>query len=77
MSTVSDLIAKWPSISDWARDLGLRPSHGTVIKHRGSIPVAYWPKMIAAAEQRGINGVTYEALALIHAAAARAEAGAA
>jgi hypothetical protein len=65
--TVQEIIEKWPSASEMARDLGLRrPSHGTVIKMRGSIPVQYWTRLVAAAERRGIKGVTLEALAASH-----------
>lgn len=72
MSTVPDLIGKWPSVSEWARDLGLkRESHGTLMKMRGSIPVAYWQRMIEAAQARDIEGVTLEALAEAHTNKAR------
>jgi hypothetical protein len=68
MKTVSDIFDLWPSAAELARDIGLkRESHATVMKHRGSIPVAYWPQLIDAAARRGIVGVTFEALAMAHA----------
>lgn len=70
MASVVELIEKWPSVSAWARDIGLkRESHGTLMKMRGRIPVVYWPDMIAAAEKRGIEGVTNDSLAAAHAVA--------
>lgn len=67
MMTVQQIIDMWPSASEMARDIGLRrPSHGTVMKARGSIPVEYWAKLVEAAERRSIKGVTFEALTLAH-----------
>jgi hypothetical protein len=68
MSTVHEIFALWPSASELARDLGLkRESHATVMKHRGSIPVDYWPALVSAAKKRRIKGVTYEVLVAAHA----------
>lgn len=65
--TVQQIFERWPSASDLARDIGLkRASHGTLMKFRGSIPVEHWPRLIVAAEARGITGVTYETLVLAH-----------
>jgi hypothetical protein len=66
MTTVNDVMAKWPTDSDFARDIGLKhPSHAQTMKVRGSIPAAYWSKIVAAAKARGIKGVTLEVLARI------------
>lgn len=70
MKTVSDIFDLWPSAAELARDIGLkRESHATVMKHRGSIPVVYWPQLIEAASRRGIEGVTFEALTMARAPA--------
>ena len=67
MASVAEIIEKWPSVSAWARDIGLkRESHGTLIKMRGRIPVVYWPATIAAAQRRGIEGVTNDSLVAAH-----------
>ena len=56
-----------------ARDLGLRRAgHGAMMKMRGSIPPQHWPRLVEAAAERGIEGVTFEALAIAHAANAPA-----
>lgn len=68
MTSVAQIIDKWPTVSAWARDIGLkRESHGTLMKMRGRIPVIYWPAMIAAADRRAITGVTNDTLAAAHA----------
>jgi hypothetical protein len=67
MSDVSEIISKWPSAEAFSDDLGLKyRSHGRVMKVRGRIPEARWPDVIAAAERRGIEGVTRELLEAAH-----------
>ena len=46
-----------------ATALGIKPSAASEMKRRGSIPVRYWPKLLAICEHRNIEGVTYESLA--------------
>ena len=66
MQAVDSIIGLWPSVSEFARDLGLkRETHGSVMKSRHSIPVAYWTKLIDAAKARGFD-LTYEDLTLAH-----------
>lgn len=66
-ASVADIIGLWPTISEFSRDIGLkRESHGTLMKYRGSIPVAHWQKVVDAAKARGID-LSYEDLALAHA----------
>lgn len=74
MLSVRDIIEKWPSAAEMARDLGLRrPAHGAMMKMRGSIPSQHWPRLVDAAARRGLEGVTFETLAKAHAAAPRSE----
>lgn len=67
--TVSDLIGLWPepSLTTFASDISIPVKHASAMKARDSINVDYWPDLIAAAERRGLEGVTYERLALMHA----------
>lgn len=68
MLTVQEIIEKWPSAAELSRDLGLRhESHATVMKYRGSIPSTYWMRMIEAAKDRKIEGISLEVLAEAHA----------
>ncbi len=64
MHTVAEIMGEWPTDADFARDIGLKhPSHAQTMKVRGSIPAAYWSKIVAAAGARGITSVTLELLA--------------
>lgn len=67
--TVTDLIGLWPdpSLTTFADDIRVPVKHASAMKSRGSINVDYWPELIAAAERRGLEGVTYERLTLMHA----------
>jgi hypothetical protein len=42
--------------------IGVSRNHAGAMKTRGSIPPEYWPALIAAAKERGIEGVTAESL---------------
>jgi len=65
--TVSDLLGLWPSLTDFASDIRVPLKNASAMKARGSINVDYWPDVVAAAERRGFEGVTYKCLALMHA----------
>lgn len=67
MRFVHDLMALWPSVSEFARDIGVKPSHAQTMKARGRIPVDYFEATVEAASRRGFAGVTYEALVRMHA----------
>lgn len=47
--------------------IGKSTEHAAAMRRRRSIPVAYWPALIADARARAITGVSYETLALMHA----------
>lgn len=72
IETAADVMSRWPTDAEFARDIGIKPTHAQVMKLRDSIPPAYWSKVVAAATERGIDDVTLELLAAI--AAARQEA---
>lgn len=56
------IIDEWPSLSDFASDIGAAYGTAKAMRRRSSIPPAYWPAAVAAAEERGL-GVSYEVLA--------------
>lgn len=60
--THANIIAKWPSVAEFARDLGLNYQTARFMKRRKSIPPRYWRKVAQAAEDRGIRGVSLEKL---------------
>lgn len=69
MNTIDDLMRLWPSISDFGRDIGVKPSHAHVMRARGSIPSEHWQAVIDAAAARGIGGITADSLVRLHAKA--------
>ena len=64
--TMKDIEAIFDAIGGsgkMAEALGIKPSAASEMKRRGSIPVRYWPKLIAICQNRSIPGVSYESLA--------------
>lgn len=72
--TVPSLINLWPSLAVFAADAGVSYEAAKQMRRRGSIPVGYWPAIIAAADTRGIDGVSSETLMASHAASVATEA---
>jgi len=58
----TDIINLWPSLSEFADDLSVAYGTAKAMRRRASIPPVYWPIVIRKAEERGIAGVTLEAL---------------
>lgn len=54
-----------------AAALSVKPSAASEMKRRKSIPVKYWPKLVAACAAEGVEGVNYERLVKIHSEAAQ------
>ena len=65
MDSFTALIGRWPSITEFAQDIGVVPQQGYNMSRRNSIPVDHWAATIIAAERRGIDGVTLEAMAAL------------
>jgi hypothetical protein len=63
MNTFDDLFEKCGGPAQVGRMIGVPTEHATAMKRRGSIPAAYWPKLISSAAEGGIEGISYEALA--------------
>lgn len=59
----SDLISLWPSLSDFADDLGAAYGTAKAIRRRGAIPDRYWMRLSERAKARGLSRVTLQALA--------------
>ncbi len=68
MKTVSEIIdglggnSEFAQICGWTKNPNQR---GADIRRRASIPVGYWKRVVAAAEERGIS-LDYEELVEIH-----------
>lgn len=73
-TTHVQIIERWPSLRAFAEDIGAEYNTAKHIRRRGVIPAPYWTRLIEAAGQREIEGVTYEILAaaVAHDAAAAA-----
>lgn len=67
LDNISTLIDRWPSIAEFAGDVGCSYEAARQMRRRNSIPSAYWLRAVEAATARGIDGVSLEALA-VHAA---------
>lgn len=60
--THSDIINNWPTLSDFADDLGVPYGTAKAMRRRSSIPTVHWPLLISKARDRAISGVTLETL---------------
>jgi hypothetical protein len=67
MQNVADIFGLWPSDAEVARDIGVSYPTVSSWKQRGSIPAAYWRRVIRAAARRGYSKVTAELLVEVHA----------
>lgn len=71
MHTVADIVDQLGGPTEFGRICGFsvnQASRGSDIRRRGSIPVDYWPKIIKAANDRGLP-ITYETLVAANTAA--------
>lgn len=67
MQSVPELIDAFGGPTAFARILDLKgPSTASEMKRNRSIPVDYWPRLIAAAREHGIRGITAEHLMKIN-----------
>lgn len=57
------IISLWPTIADFAADIGVSEKTATQMKWRGSIPGKYWLAASQGAERRGLHGCTLKTLA--------------
>lgn len=59
------VIDLWPSCAEFARDIDAPYNTAAAWYGRNSIPPEHWAAIIVAAERRGFEGVTAEALTAI------------
>jgi len=62
MKTHPEIIELWPSVNEFAEDVGTSPNLVRCWKHRKSIPAPYWTPLVTAAQDRDIP-LTYRMLA--------------
>lgn len=62
MDTFVAVIEAFGGAEPFAEAVRVPYSHARVMKVRDSIAPLYWPRMVAAAESRGLQGISYEML---------------
>jgi len=63
MNSHGDIISAWPSLSDFAADIGQAYNTAKAIRRRGRIPAWHWQSCVEGAQRRGISGVSLDVLA--------------
>ena len=64
--SVKHLLRLWPSLAECAADIPCGYEAVKQWSNRQSIPVRYWPDVIASAERRGIAGIDADLLMRLH-----------
>jgi len=67
MQKVPDIFKAWPSLAEFARDLGVPYQTAAAWKSRGSVSSEYWLAIVNAARRRGHFEITTDLLARLHA----------
>ena len=70
MKSVEDIFVALGGTGAVARLLDVGHSTASEMRRRGSIPVRYWPRLVAVAAEREVKGITNDALVHMHASAA-------
>ena len=65
-NSFTDIIRLWPTLAEFARDIGIKPSHAGTMLVRGTIPPSHWSRVVAAAAERGLSTVTLDALSSLY-----------
>lgn len=66
----ASIIDMWPSLAEFAADLGVPYGTAKAMRRRASIPANHWAAVVKKAQERDIASVTLEALAEAKASAA-------
>lgn len=66
MNTIDEVFAGFSGTSAFAAAMGLNLSTASEMRRRSSIPVRYWPKLVEAARERGIEGISFDSLVAMH-----------
>jgi len=61
-----EIIGLWPSMTEFARDTGIKRTHVGTMMVRRSIPPSHWPRVVNAAARRGISGVSFDLLSSLY-----------
>ncbi len=73
-TSISALIDQWPTIAEFAADVGCGYEAARQMRIRESIAPKHWNGVIAATTAKGIDGVDWKWLAARHGSVVRASA---
>lgn len=62
-ASISALIEQWPTITEFAAEVGCGYEAARQMRRRQSIAPEHWPKVVSVSAARKIEGVTFEWLA--------------
>lgn len=65
MKTFSDIFEALHGPAEVGRIIGVSTEHASIMKRRGSIPPAYWSRLIDGVKAKGISGIDWELLATL------------
>ena len=63
MQSFTEVIEAFGGVVPFRNAMGLPDVNARQMKLRDSIPAGYWPRVVALAQERGIEGVDLETLA--------------
>lgn len=67
ITTFKQVIDAWPSVAEFAEDIGANANTAKLMRFRDSISADYWVDVVKGAKARRIKGITLELLASIQA----------
>jgi predicted GNAT superfamily acetyltransferase len=62
MTSHRDIIDRWPSVREFAADIGITYNSANLMRHRHSINARYWDRVVEAAKARGLRGINHKLL---------------
>jgi len=71
METFDAIIEAFGGAGPFAQAIGIPDSHARTMKARNSIPPEHWDRLVAAAIERDIEGISYKRLTEIRSASRR------
>lgn len=74
MQSVDQIFEKFGGPTALGRLIGVKPSAASEMRRRASIPVDYWPRLVASAKKQRID-LNYAKLVSIHAHKSRVPSG--
>jgi hypothetical protein len=70
MKSVEEIFVALGGTGAVARLLEVGHSTASEMRRRGSIPVRYWPRLVAVAAERAVEGISNDSLVDMHTSAA-------